>query len=174
MTVSATFARTSDGAPTALPQHAGSISPGNTSSGMDFYIRHDGTNPITNVRFYLLPYSAGVYLGTTTAQDDYDKVIGWGDTSGAGSHGGGGLYLSQNHSGGFAAATFNQFRTGYGDTLGNAISLTTSAINIGAAVAGEIASGGEAHIRLRVDVPAAETDTGTFYVDMLMAYSSTS
>jgi hypothetical protein len=88
MTVSVTFSSTSGGQPESLPQYGGAVSPGQQSNVLDFYIWHDGTNYISNARFYMLPYAAGVYLGTETAQDDYDKIIGWGDDSGAGSSSG--------------------------------------------------------------------------------------
>jgi len=174
MTVSVRFATTSLGEPLSLPQDLSEISPGGSSSVFDFYISHSGTAKISGCKFYLLPYSSGVYNGTGTAQDDYDLVIGWGDASHP-AVSGGGFYINLNASGSFPLANYQVIRTGFGDTLGTAISLPASAINIGAAVAGEIQSGGEAHVRCRLDVPAAYIgSTGTFYFDLLMYYVATS
>ena len=173
MTTSIRYAPSPAGTPYSLPEFAGTLSPGDQSTMIDTYISHDSTTKIENCAIYILPYSAGVYLGAGTAQDDYDTIIDWGDTSYP-AVSGGGLYVNMNHSGGFPAGDWEVFRTGYGDSLGNAITLPVTAISTGAAVAGEIAAGGEAHIRWRIDVPLTHTATGIGYVDTLMYYSATS
>jgi len=173
MTVSIRISSTSFGTPYSLPEYAGTLSPGDQSSVINTYISHDGTVEITNCSFYLLPYSAGIYLGAISPQDDYDLIIGWGDNSYP-AVSGGGLYINQNASGGFPSGDYEVIRTGFGDTLGTAIPLSVNSIVSGAAVAGEIASGGEAHLCWRLDPPAAYTGTGIGYVDTLMYYNATS
>lgn len=175
MTVSLIFSSNYTGSPViALPQDAGTISPGASSSVVDIYIRRDGTNEITDVKFYLLPYSAGVYAGTDTAQDDYNKVIGWADASyGADPTSGGGIYINMNSSGSFPSADYESFRTGNGDSLANAITLNYRSLSV-VADNGELPAGAYAHIRFRFDVPASETSAGTVYFDMLASYTATS
>lgn len=174
MTVSVSFATSSSSdAPTSLPVYAGELSPSGSSTALDFYIQHDGTNSITDAKFYVLPYSAGVYLGTDSAQDDYDKIISWGDASGAGSHSGGGVYLSMDATNSFPSSSYNQFRTGYGDTLGTAVTLDADSVDT-VTTDGTLPASAEAHIKIRVDVPSGETDSGTVYFDLLLAYTATS
>ncbi len=173
MTVSIIHSRSASGYPVALPQDMGDLSPSGTSDVLDLYLSHDGAAKISNCKFYILPYSAGVYLGAGTAQDDYELVLGWGDDSQPATSGGG-LYISMDHAGGFPTNSYQVFYTGSGSTLATAIQLSANAISTGAAVAGEIPPLGEAHIRLRLDVPAGYIGTGRGYVDTLMYYTSTS
>jgi len=173
MPVSIIYAYTTQAEAVALPHDAGEISPGGQSSVIDTYIRHTGTAKITNCQFYILPYSAGVYLGAETAQEDYDLLIEWGDAS-TPAVTGGGLYVNMNHSGSFPSANWQVFYTGGGDTLGTAFDLPTTALSTGSGVAGEIPALGEAHLQWRLDPPAAYTGTGTGYIDTLMYYESTS
>jgi len=173
LAVSVRFSRTSAGSPVFLPQSAGSLAPDDSSGEMEVWITHTGTAKISACKFYILPYSAGVYLGTVTAQDDYDKVIAYGDNSYP-AFSGEGLYVNMNHGGTFPAEEWQPFRTGWGDSLATAADMPIDAISSGSGLAGEIPTGGEAHIRLRLDIPATETETGTSYVDLLMVYTSTS
>ncbi len=173
MSVSIRYAPSPLGTPYSIPESFGDLSPGGTSEVINTYISHDGANKITGCSIYILPYSAGVYLGADTSQDDYDLLLGWGDTSYPATSGGG-LYVNMNHIGGFPDTDSVVFKTGIGDSLGTAIDLTANSINLGAAVAGEIAAGGEAHIRWRLDVPALYAGSGIGYIDTLMYYSATS
>jgi hypothetical protein len=173
MTVSIIYSASPGGTPYSLPESAGTLSPGDQSSAIETYISHDGSTKIENCSIYVLPYSAGVYLGASSAQDDYDLIIGWGDASQPATSGGG-LYVNMNHSGGFPTSSWQVFYTGSGDSLANAFSLPATAISSGAAVAGEIAAGGEAHLRWRLDIPAAYGGTGIGYIDTLMYYTTTS
>jgi len=173
LTVSIRYAPSPSGTPYSLPEDVGTLSPGSQSSVTDTYISHDGTVKIESCAIYILPYSAGVYLGADTAQDDYDLLLSWGDATYPATSGGG-LYINMNHSGGFPTADWQVFRTGFGDSLGASIDLPATAISTGTAVAGEIAASGEAHLRWRLDVPASYTGTGIGYIDTLMYYSATS
>jgi len=174
MSVSLRFAPTSLGRPYTLPQNAGTLSPAGQSSVINTYISHDGTANITNSKFYILPYTGGVYLGATTAQDDYDSILSWGDVSYPAVLGGG-LYINQNASGGFPDSSWDVFRTGHGDSLGNAITLSANAIISGSAIAGVIQpSTGEAQVRWRIDIPASHSATGISYIDTTMYYEATS
>lgn len=173
MSVSIRFSLTSGAEPTFLPQYAGAMADDAQSSVIDLYITHTSTAKIEDCKLYILPYSAGVYLGERSAQDDYDRVIGYGDTYyGGGATGG--LEVNMNHTGGFPAGSWQVFRTGYGDSSSNAITIPATALSVGSGADGEIDSGGEAHIQFRVSIPLGETDVGRYYVDTLMSYSLTS
>jgi hypothetical protein len=173
LTVSIRYAPSPSGTPYSLPESVGTLSPGDQSSVVNTYISHDGSSKIEDCTIYILPYSAGVYLGAETAQDDYDLLLGWGDSSYPATSGGG-LYINTDYAGGFPSSNWEVFRTGYGDSLGTAIPLPSRAISTGAAVAGEIAAAGEAHLRWRIDIPNTYTGTGIGYIDTLMYYSATS
>lgn len=173
MTTSIRYASSPSGTPYSLPESAGTLSPGDQSSVIDTYISHDGTSKITDCAIYILPYSAGVYLGADTSQNDYDLLLGWGDSSYPATSGGG-LYVNMNHTGGFPSSDWQVFRTGVGDSLGAAFSLPITAISTGSAVAGEIQASGEAHLRWRLDIPVSYSGTGRGYIDTLMYYSATS
>ncbi len=172
MTVSIRFSQSTLGEPVSLAQSLGSITPGTSANVYDVYISHTGTSPITGCGIYIIPYTAGIYLGTRTAQDDIDDILAWGDASYPALTGG--LYVNQNAAGGFPDASYETFRTGHGDSLANAFPLSVDAIDLGTAIAGEIAAGGEAHIRFRLDIPAAFPDTGIFYFDVKLDYTATS
>lgn len=174
MTVSLNISGSSGGTPFSLPEELGTLSPGSQSAPLDLYIRHTGTSKIENTKVYILPYSAGVYLGSGTAQDDFDTVIGWGDVSGTGTSGSG-LYFNLIQDASFPETEWQAFRTGHGDSLANAVSLRTHSINIGSGVDGEIPALGEAHIQVRIDIPSSYSgSTGTLYVDLLFPFTSTS
>lgn len=168
MTVSVLFSETTFGTPISLPEDLGELSPGDSSDVKETYITHDGTAKIEDCKFYILPYSAGVYLGAATAQEDYDTLIGWGDAST------GGLYINMDDDGGFPPGSWQVFKTGSGDALGTAFDLPVEAISTGAAVAGEIAAGGEAHVKWRLDIPSGYGETGIGYIDTLMYFTATS
>ena len=173
MTVSIRYAPSPSGIPYPLPESFGTRSPGEQSDIVNTYISHDGVAKIEDCSIYILPYSAGVYLGAETSQDDYDLLLSWGDASYPATLGGV-LYVNMNALGGFPDADWQVFRTGAGDSMGTAFPLPAEAITSGVAVAGEIAPLGEAHIRWRLDIPALYSGTGLGYIDTLMYYSATS
>jgi len=173
MTVSVRYAPTSLGVPFSLPESMGILSPGEEGEVKDVYISHTGTNSITLCELYILPYAAGVYLGTNTAQDDYELQIEWGDAYYA-SSGDGGLFLNTNHVGGFPTEDWEVIRTGYGDSLGTAITLPSAALNIGSGDDGEIPAGGDAHIRWKWVIPSTYSTPGTIYWDTFLSFSATS
>lgn len=51
---------------------------GDQPGSQEFYVRHDGTQPIINCRLFIAPFS-GTYTGVYNAQSDYDKIIAGGD-----------------------------------------------------------------------------------------------
>lgn len=173
MAVSLTISSTAGGTPELLPQSFGTLTPGVVGTPEGFYLSHDGLNIIEDVRFYLFPYN-GVYAGSRTANDDYATFIAWGDGSPS-STTGYGLYLSMDAAGGFVAGSYQNFSTGNGDSLANAITLDEDAISTGTPAGdGVIPVAGEAHIQLRLDIPSTVIMSGAFYVTLMTAYTATS
>jgi hypothetical protein len=179
MTVNITMASLSGDSQLEEVVDLGSLSPGEESSEVDIYIRHDAeNNSITDCSLYVTRYTGSDYSGANGADDDYSEVLSWGDTSGSGSHSGGGLYLNQNHSSSFPTVDWHPFRSGYGSDPNNSIELLQAAINntgTGWTPAdGEIPVNGEAHIKCRWDVPLAASSAGIRFIYLIMAYSYTS
>lgn len=179
MTVNITMASQSAGNQVEEVIDLGDVSPSNTSSTVDLYIRHDATNnAITDCSFYIVRYAGSDYTGANSPDDDYTEVIQWGDDSGASSTGGGGLYLNQNHSGSFPTADWHPFRSSFGSDPNNSIQLVQSAINNTGTgwtpTDGEIPVNGEAHIKTRWDIPLSASSAGIRFIQLVMAYSYTS
>ena len=179
MTVSIIISGSSGGNQVSEVIDSGTVDPGDSSSVIDFYIRHDAeNNPITDCGLYLAQYVGDDYTGVNGADNDYIEVLSWGDTSGPSSTEGEGLYFNQNHSGGFPTGSWSPFRSSYGSDPNNAIQLLQTAINntgIGwTPTDGEIPVSGEAHIKCRWDVPLTASSAGARFVLLVMAYSYTS
>lgn len=178
MTVSITMAGTTAGNQLSEVVDLGSLSPGDASAETDLYIRHDAeNNPITDCAFYIIRYAGSDYTGSS-ADDDYTEVLSWGDDSGPGSTGGGGLYMNQNHSGSFPTVDWHPYRSSYGSGPSSSIQLVQAAINdtgVGwTPTDGEVPVNGEAHIKTRWDIPATVSSAGIRFIQLVMAYSYTS
>jgi hypothetical protein len=174
MVVSITWSRTSGGTAVPGPLNHGNISNGSAGTAFDLYIRHNATAaPITSVGFFIQPYSGTGYTGVGT-QADYIEIMGWGST--ATSTNDSGFYLNQNHAGGFPDGDYTVHKPGQGDSA-TKISLGTAAINgtgTGTYQDGEIPLGGEAHIKVKIAVPAVEDTAGVRFFDQVLAYTFTS
>jgi len=164
MVVSITWSLSSGGAAASSPQNHGTVGNGDTGSALDLYIRHDGSNEITGVGFYIRAYSGGSYDGDGTPADDYNELIAWGDawvTAGDG-----GIEIAQNAS----SPTWVVHKTGQG-TVAVPIGITTDS---GVSSDDEIDAGEEAHVKVRIGVPTAEDTAGTRYLDHCLAFTYTS
>jgi hypothetical protein len=172
MVVSITWSQATGGAAISEPISHGNISNGMVGSDIDLYIRHNAVaGPITNVGFFIQPYSGTGYTGIGQLAD-YNEIMGWG--AAAVSWNDAGFYINQNH------PTFPDdisnwkvHKPGQGDSAVK-IALLASAINIGTPVAGEIPLSGEAHVQVKVAVPALEDTAGVRFFDQVLAYTYTS
>lgn len=150
---------TSGGADLTTKVDFGDIAVG-ASSVQDLYIRHDYTNKITDVTLFFGQLS-GTYDGNFDAATDWNELISWGDSAATD-----GVFLSQD-----AGTTFTQLKTGSLDTQVNGQTLATSS---GVSTLGEIAPTEEAHVQVKVAVPAGEDTGGTREFDFKVYYLYTS
>jgi hypothetical protein len=156
MVVAITWSLSQGGGALTPPIAHGNLGPNEAGTAVDIYIRHDGTEKI---------YDCGFYL----ANHDSAEVLGWGN-NGTNEHG---FQIDMNtHAG---SPGWTSFKTGVGDTSGNAIAVDgNSKYNSGDGVDGEIATGTEAHIKVRTVVDPTETVAGTREWDQVLAYTYTS
>ena len=169
MVVVATFSRVSSGQAIAdvLKGSNSGINHGNVANGEetqpeDIYISHDGTNEITDCKFYFNQFS-GTYEGAQTAALDLDELKAWGDADTADS-----FLIDVDHDGIYE---YN-LRTGQMDEEANAVALDDA--SAGGTNPDDIGVGGEGHIKLKLVIPSVEGIPGVRQVDFLMKYSYTS
>lgn len=195
MTVTVTISGESQGNPLEEVTDFGEVDPGTASDAVDLYIRHNAAVwQITDCAFYLVRYVGSSYTGLAGPDTDFSTVINWGNTTiglDPDAHGAGpadppnhidpeygGMYLNMNHGSSFPIADWHPFYSGYGDSPENAIILSQDAINNTGSgwtpADGEIPFQGEAHVRIRWDIPSSASEAGISFVQLVMAYSYTS
>ena len=169
MTVAITWSESTGGAAITPPLDWGNIGNG-ASSEDELFITHDGAEKITGCAFYIKAYT-GSYTGTFDAATDYAEILGWGsgDTEG--------FLINQDLLGSWAAG-YVSHKTGRG-TAAVPITLDSDSI-IGEASLGDGEMEGsdtgteEAHIKVKIAVPAAEGDAGTRQFDQCLKFTYTS
>jgi hypothetical protein len=173
MTVNLTLSETSGGYSLPDTTDMGEVTPGAAAGHQDVFISHDAeVNSITNCTIYLTRYVGSNYQGSDE-DTDFTQIMGWGDASG-------GVEMSMTPdspwtTGNKFAAGWAYFKNGSGD-INNQIPLDKDSIVVGSIPSsdGEIPVGGEAHIQIDVDVPAAPGSAGYKAFSMVFAYSATS
>jgi len=146
------------------------------------YVRHNGTNPIKNARYYISPVTSG-YAGAATAQEDYDEMLAWGDSVVSGDYGG--VQVNMDVSDGSPGAwptvsgkdpdSSYTVRTGFGDSAANGLMLSPN-MSTEMSAAG-IVPGGITNwplYQIRVRVPTNEGDTGLRHVSQKLQFTYTS
>lgn len=129
MAVTITWNDSSDVA-TTLFLH-GTVAAGSNSASQLISVEHDGLNQITGCRFWLDAFS-GIYSGATSAANDINEFLVWGDGSATTSFGG--FQVNMDAAGSFPVdkwptATlkfgddFSGFYTGRGDSSTNGVLL---------------------------------------------------
>jgi len=159
----------------------GSAANGVASSSTEIFIRHEYSNPITNVGLYLRRVS-GTYSGSFTATADVAEILAWGD--GADADAFGGFQCNFNAVGLYTpevwptystpiATNYSVFKTGVGDSEDNAITLPVAT---GASAAGTIQAGSSPNVRFdtRCVVPADEDTVGIRQFEWVVRYNFTS
>ena len=188
MSVNIIWSLTNGGDPISTVLDHGNNSNGDTTTGMELFVRHDGINAITNVGLYMRAYS-GTYSGTFTAVSDFTEIVGWG-TEAADSAEWGGFMCNFNATGSYPAASWPTFldklttlpgtpgngfvhMTGIGDSELNAVTIPTVT---GATTAGEIQISTSPNVRfkVRVAIPTNEQTVGIRQWDQVLRYSYTS
>ncbi len=182
---SSTFAST-----TSLINH-GNVANGANTSAVEVFIRHDGSNPITDCVFYIQPFT-GTYSGDESAATDYAEIAtAWGADST--SDGFGGFQVNMDKDNSYAAAwgtysakdtldvgdilTFTARTTdGSGNVAVSAASGVPLHVNMGLSTEGEIPTGLTPGVgfQCRVKVPTAEDTAGIRQFDQVLKYTYTS
>jgi hypothetical protein len=180
--VSVTWSITSGGV-SATSFDEGSAANGSTTDATTIYIRHDGVNPITNCRLYIVPKLT--YTGDFTSADDFSELLEAGDGSTANTFGG--IQLNFDATGSFSGgSTWDMshtqktssdalkytVRTGVGDSPANGI-LLPSEMSASMTTDGEIPAGVNAAFQIRLKVPTAEDTLGTRQFDMILKFTAT-
>lgn len=181
MAVSITWSSTNGGAAVTEPLDHGVDSNGTILGTQELFLRHDGTNQITDCGFFLAEKS-GTYGGDQSAALDLAEILGWGD--GADADAFGGFQINMDATGGYsgnwpafgdkAGSTYNVFRTGVGDSEANKILLATEMGLSGAA--GTIQAGASPNVRFqcRIAIPEDEDTPGVRQFDQRLRYTYTS
>ncbi len=189
MPVSITFSTTENGSQVAESLGGGGtgVDHGTDTNGTilaqrELWIRHDGTNPITNVGFYIAEYS-GAYGGGASAALDIAEILAYGDGATANAFGGFEINMNGGDSNPGDWPTFSAkqptngsaFFSGVGDTAINKIALVTT---MGAAVTGigvlAGASATDAQFFSRIGIPTDEDTVGIRQLDQRLRYTFTS
>jgi hypothetical protein len=181
MTVSVIWSLTNGAAAIGSTVDHGMYSSSSYTTPLELFIRHNGTNSITDAGLYIREFS-GTYSGGFTASSDLAELIEWGDSVAELSFGGfhnnflattsypnsgWPTYDDKEPTGGFV------HYTGVGDSAGNAVLLPTST---GATAEGEIQAGSSPNVRfkVRIQVPSTETTLGIRQWDQVLTYTYTS
>lgn len=173
MTTNIYFSNTSGGLSMSDTYDFGTVTPGNYSSPVDVFIRHDAVNAkITNCAFYVARCMSESYDGDDP-NSDLIELLGFGDSDK-------GFQINQTIPVGwtegdeFGSSDWDSFKNGHGD-INNKIALSEDAISIGAVDGASIAVGGEAHIQFRYYIPSSvSAGAGNRGISMVFAYDATS
>lgn len=182
MSVSIIWSLTNGGDPlTSIVDH-GNSSNGQVTTAKTIYIRHDGSNDITDAGLYIRQFS-GTYQGAATAAADIAEILSWGDQIIESDFGG--FQINFDAVGGFPSASWptystksptngNVHRNGVGDSESNAIEIPGTVT--GATADGTIQAGTAPNVRfqVRVAVPASENVIGIRQWDQVLKYTFTS
>lgn len=185
MSVSITWSST-NGGNSISEVDEGSAGNGSNTSGQEIYLRHNGSNAITDCALYLLSISDS-YAGDATASSDLSEVFGWGNQTTANEFGG--VEFNLNATNSYPAASWptysskaptasgntvgNVCRTGVGDSAENGIGLVTQC---GCSSNGTIQTGSAPNVRfkIRIAVPQNEDTSGERHLGLALAYDFTS
>jgi len=192
MSVIVTWSLTNGGASISSDLSHGDVSNGSTSTEKEIFIRHNGSNPITNCGLYMTKIS-GTYPGSATPEDDYNEIIGWGDGNTASTFGG--LQVNMDAVNGYPSLFWPIYsykspivttwpsgevtilgfacRTGVGDSPANSVELPPGA---GCCAPGQIQAGSAPNVRfkIRFKIPSSESVTGVRACALALSYDYTS
>jgi hypothetical protein len=181
--VSIIWSTTNGGTALSATEDCGSKANGETTTSKEFYLRHNGSNVITNVGLYIREFT-GTYSGAATSSADIAELLAWGDASTADSFGGAMINMDAINS--YPTAQWPTLsskdttygavlRTGVGDSEGNAVTLSKNT-HSSTGTDGEVPVGGSPNVRfaVRISVPNNEDTLGVRQVDLIATYSFTS
>jgi hypothetical protein len=181
MSVNIIWSLTNGGDSIADTLDHGNVSNGSTSAPIqELFLRHDGTNSITDAGIYVREVST-TYGGGFTAATDLAELLEWADAAVANDFGG--VMVHFDAAGGYASAwptvttkdatNTGLHRTGTGDSAANAITIPTAT---GATAAGTVQAGNSPNVRfqVRIQVPTSEDLIGVRQYEHIVKYNFTS
>lgn len=181
MPVSITWSSTNGGSAVSQPIDHGNDNAGNTMAAQEFFIEHDGDNPITDCGFYIA-IKTGTYGGDFSALADLEEMLAWGDSEET--NGYGGFQINMDATGSYvglwptvgdkSGSTYNTFRTNIGDSAENKILLATQMGLSGGVGTIQAGTGPNVRFKCRVRVPNDTTEVGTRQFEQRLRYTYTS
>lgn len=176
MVVSITWSSTEGGTAIPEPLDHGNIANGTQGTTKDLYVRHNGTNPITSVGYYMQAFS-GDYAGNggnASAAADFTELIGWGDNSVSTDLGG--FFINQNRVGSYPATDFQVHKTGTGNSASNAFTLASTSFTPSSTgtTNGQLDAGDDSHVQVYIAVPSTENTAGVRLFDQVLKFTFTS
>jgi hypothetical protein len=189
MAINVYWGSNNSGTQISQPLNHGNVTNGNTTSEQTVWIWHNGVNSITNCAFYLAQYS-GAYSGGSSAANDYNELLAWGD--GADDDAFGGYAINMNATGSFAnwatrgtnpysdySLVFNT-SANHGADADNAFPTAAEMKGGGGGTDGVIEAnapngyGLDYRFKCRVQVPTDEDTAGKRQFDLTLRYTYTS
>ena len=159
----------------------GSGNNGDTLTAVEIGISHDGTNPITNCKFWIGEYS-GTYTGDANATVDLAEVLAWGED--ATTSGFGGAQINMNQISAYPSADWptylirqpnygSAFYPNIGDSAANGVTLKAT-MDASMLSDGIIPASIEAKFKARIQIPINTSTPGVRQFDQKLRYTFTS
>jgi len=159
-----TFSTSPSGAPIKHPVDMGTISNTGGTSVVPIYVKHDHSNKLSNVGMYIQPFTGTSYVGLYGQNQDYLKVLEWGQTANKG-------LLINVDAANTSALEDKQVKVGTGDAPSHAIPFETSMFNAGDSTAqGDFPVNKEAHFTLKLSIPSTELDAGVGTISQFLKF----
>ena len=173
---------------TSEPFDHGNNASSNITSGQTIFIRHTGTNAITNSKLYIREFvgttaNGDTYSGDFSPIEDYNEVVSWGNA--VTSSGFGGFQVNMNATGGFPDSSWPTLankttvdgqgyvtRSGIGISSGTAVTLTPET---GCSSSGVIPAGNSnVRFQARIQMPSSITTAGVRMCESVLVFTFTS
>lgn len=178
-----TWSETNEGTAITDPLDHGTEPAGDTTTVKDIYVRHDGSNQLTQCKFWIGEYS-GTYTGGASASLDLAEILAWGDDTDAADFGG--FFISMDAAGSFPTwptlsdkntSTYAVFQTGIGDSADDGLALATDMSTV-MSTAGVIPADGShdpnPHFEAKIQIPTSEATAGIRQFDQKLRFTYTS
>lgn len=182
------WSTTNGGSSTSEPFDHGNNASSSITSGQTIFVRHTGTNQITNCALYMREFAGttadgDTYSGDFSPIEDYNEVVSWGDA--VTSSGFGGFQVNMNATGDFPDSSWPTLankttadgqgyvaRTGTGISAGTAVTLTPET---GCSSSGVIPAGNSnVRFQARIQMPSSITTAGVRMFESVLSFTYTS
>jgi len=182
MSVNLIWSTTNGGTAISSTVDCGSKANGEYTTSKELYLRHDGSNPITNVKLYIREFS-GTYSGAATSSTDIAEMLAWGDATDSDSFGG--VFVNMDAINSYPTDQWPTVttksptygfvcRTGDGDSEGNAVTISKNSYSSSGTDGEVLASETNCRFAVRFSIPNDEDTLGVRQIDFVATYSYTS